>query len=177
MNDQEYRKLLLSAAFHAMTCDGELHEDEMDSIRRLSEKSKIFGEIELDEEFSKLSIELKESTRRAFRKFFEELQNSDLEISSQLQVVEVVIRVIYSDGRIDENEIMYLKKIVSILGVLPELLQQRFGSIGNLLGMKDAGSYESSPTVMPDFEPPEIGDLDEINFTPLSDPDFGSDSK
>ena len=48
-------------------------------------------------------------------------------------MIEVVIRVVYADGKIDENEVMYLKKMISTLGILPELLEQRFGSIKKLL--------------------------------------------
>ena len=168
MNDTDYRKLLLSAAFHAMTCDGELHQDELDSIQILSEKSKIFGDLELSTELNQLSNELRESTRASFKRFFTELQSANLELSAQMQVVEVVIRVVYADGRIDENEIMYMNKIISILGILPELLEQRFGSIRELLGLSEQQTY-SSATKETDFQPPQITDLGKITFTELND--------
>lgn len=163
MIDLDYRKLLLSAAFHAMTCDGELHQDELDSIRSLSEKSKIFAELDLNSELKRLSEELQQSTRESFRKFFSEVQSANLELSDQMQVVEVVIRIVYADGRIDENEIMYLNKIISSLGILPELLEQRFGSIKKLLGLSEQQSY-STAMELEEFEAPQIEDFEHITF-------------
>ena len=137
MNDPDYRKLLLSAAFHAMTCDGELHQDELDSIRSLSEKSKIFGDLDINSELETLSQELQKSTRNSFRNFFSLIHSSNLDLSAQLQVMEVVIRVVYADGKIDENEVMYLKKMISTILGFFELLEQRFGSIRKLLGLSE----------------------------------------
>jgi uncharacterized tellurite resistance protein B-like protein len=174
MIDLDYRKLLLSAAFHAMTCDGELHQDELDSIRTLSEKSKIFAELDLNSELKRLSEELQQSTRESFRKFFSEVQSANLELSDQIQVVEVVIRVVYADGRIDENEIMYLNKIISILGILPELLEQRFGSIRNLLGLSEQQSYNTSAEVK-EFEAPLIEDFEHITFKELKSDESDSE--
>ena len=163
MIDSDYRKLLLSAAFHAMTCDGELHQDELDSIRSLSEKSKIFADLDLNTEWTRLSVELLQGTRESFRKFFSELQSANLELSDQMQVVEVVIRVVYADSRIDENEILYLNKIISILGILPEMLEQRFGSIKKLLGLSEQQSY-SKATELKEFEAPQIEDFEHVTF-------------
>jgi len=163
MTDPDYRKLLLSAAFHAMTCDGELHQDELDSIRSLSEKSKIFGDLDINSELETLSQELQRSTRDSFRNFFSLIHSSNLDLSAQLQVMEVVIRVVYADGKIDENEVMYLKKMISTLGILPELLEQRFGSIRKLLGLSEQKNYSSDSKEL-EFEIPEIEDLDKFTF-------------
>ena len=163
MTDPDYRKLLLSAAFHAMTCDGELHQDELDSIRSLSEKSKIFGDLDINSELKILSQELQRSTRDSFKNFFSVIHSSNLDLSAQLQVMEVVIRVVYADGKIDENEIMYLKKMISTLGVVPELLEQRFGSIRKLLGLSEQKNY-SLDTREIEFEVPKIEDLEKFTF-------------
>lgn len=146
-----------------MTCDGELHQDELDSIRALSEKSKIFADLDLNTEWTRLSVELLQGTRESFRKFFSELQSANLELSDQMQVVEVVIRVVYADGRIDENEILYLNKIISILGILPEMLEQRFRSIKKLLGLSELQSY-STAMELEEFEAPQIEDFEHITF-------------
>lgn len=146
-----------------MTCDGELHQDELDSIRSLSEKSKIFADLDLNTEWTRLSVELLQGTRESFRKFFSELQSANLELSNQMQLVEVVIRVVYADGRIDENEILYLNKIISILGILPEMLEQRFSSIKKLLGLSELQSY-STAMELEEFEAPQIEDFEHITF-------------
>jgi len=174
MIDSDYRKLLLSAAFHAMTCDGELHQDELDSIRSLSEKSKIFADLDLNTELKRLSDGLQQSTRESFRHFFSEVKSASLELSEQMQVIEVVIRVVYADGRIDENEIMYLKKIISILGIFPELLEERFGSIRNLLGLSEQQPY-STATKVTEFKAPLIEDFEQINFKEFKEDESASE--
>jgi uncharacterized tellurite resistance protein B-like protein len=163
MIDLDYRKLLLSAAFHAMTCDGEVDQDELDSIQSLSQRSKIFGKLDVNFELKELSKALQQSTRDSFRNFFSEVQSANLEFSEQMQVVEVVIRVVYADGKIDENEIMYLKKIISILGILPELLEQRFGSIRKLLGLAEERTFSASSQKI-EFSVPEVQNLESINI-------------
>ena len=174
MIDSEYRKLLLSAGFHAMTCDGELHQDEIDSIRALAEKSKIFADLDLNTELNRLSDELQESTRKSFRKFFSEVQSANLEFSEQMQVMEIVIRVVYADGRIDENEIMYLNKIISILGILPDMLEQRFGSIRSLLGLSEQKTYSKSME-LEEFEAPQIEDFEHVSFKEFKGDDPGAE--
>ena len=124
MNTSEFRRLLLSSAFHAMACDGEVHEKEVREIHELSKGSSYFAELDLDLELKRLSDDLKESTRNSFRNYFGELRDSHLETLEQFQLVEVVLRVVYADKRIDENERLFMRKIISTMGVLPEMLRR-----------------------------------------------------
>ena len=137
METNNFKKLLPRSAFHCMACDGEIHEKELEVIYRLSKESKYFLELEIKKEIDSLTKELKESTRGSFLKYFDNLRSNKLDTLEQFQVIEVVLRIIYADKKIDDNEVLFLKKVISSLGILPEMLQQRFGSINTLLDLND----------------------------------------
>ena len=177
METNNFKKLLLRSAFHCMTCDGEIHEKELEVIYSLSNESKYFLELEIKKEIDSLTQELKESTRGSFLKYFDNLRSYNLDTLEQFQVIEVVLRIIYADKKIDDNEVLFLKKIISSLGILPEMLQQRFGSINTLLDLNDYESMhvQENPSIK-DFDAPAFADLKGAEILPIQKEE-GSEEK
>jgi len=159
MEQLDLRKLLLSSAFHAMACDGEIHQEELKVIHELSNNSSFFLDLDLDRELVQLADELKQSTRGSFRSYFQGLRNEKLELIEQFLVVEVVLRIIYADQRIDDNEILFLRSVTRNLGLHPELLKERFGAINSLLGTETREEFKKLEPQTPSFVMPNVEEL------------------
>ncbi|MFT6834191.1 MAG: hypothetical protein ACJA0H_000218 [Francisellaceae bacterium] len=50
----------------------------------------------------------------------------------ELQVLELILRIIYADGRVDRNELEFLKIVKSHLNVSNEMFFKRFGDVDGL---------------------------------------------
>ena len=161
MKKEEFRELLLDSAFFVMACDGEIHDEEMRVIRDLSERTSYFEGVEFDARIENLTAELKSNSRRACQTYFARLREGDLDSVQQLLVVEVVLRVIYADQRLDDNEVLFLKTAVKALGLHPEHLKQRFGSIEGFLEEEQLQVSKHAGAAQPSFEIPEFANLGE----------------
>lgn len=171
MEQEDLRKLLFSSAFHAMACDGEIHEDELIKIKELGKRTPYFKGISIDKAINEMAAELDKGARKSFRAYFDSIRDNDLDQVQQLLVIEVVLQMIYADTIIDENEIQFLRIIVKILRAQPEVIKERFGAIDFLFDneLPDIASHKE---LIQTFEVPDFKDLEaeETEVEPLEIP-------
>jgi hypothetical protein len=61
--------------------------------------------------------------------YFKELESADLSTVQELLLLEVILRIIHADDRIDENEILFMQLVRSQFKVYDDVITQRFGSV------------------------------------------------
>ena len=69
------------------------------------------------------------------------LQNSSLNPVQQLLVLEVVLRIVYSDTIIQPNEIEFIKAVRSSLTIEDQLIKERFGEIDFLFKTENGSDF------------------------------------
>jgi len=111
MKNTEFRKMLFKAAFCAMACDGEVVDSEIAEIKELLDNSPYFDGLDRDTELKAAATEIKEIGIKTIENFLLQLQNADLSERQELQLLEVLIRIIQSDGNIDNNELVFMENI------------------------------------------------------------------
>jgi uncharacterized tellurite resistance protein B-like protein len=166
--EQEYlQKLLLSSAFHVMACDGEIHSEELGVIQRLGDNSSFFKGLDLSREIGELAQELEQDPRDSFHSYFQKLREQEMELVEQFLVIEVILRTLYADQRIDENEINFLQIVIRNLGLLPEILTERFGAINTLLGVESSEGFRIPEAQLESFQIPSVDELKELKIFPI----------
>jgi hypothetical protein len=55
----------------------------------------------------------------------------------EMLILEIVLRLVYADTKIDEKEIKFIEDVRSCLGLDDEMIIQRFGEIDFLISPKD----------------------------------------
>lgn len=90
-----------------------------------------------------------------------------MELVEQFLVIEVILRTLYADQRIDENEINFLQIVIRNLGLLPEILTERFGAINTLLGVESSEGFRIPEAQLESFQIPSVDELKELKIFPI----------
>ena len=167
MDQEHLHKLLVSTAFHVMACDGEIHPEELAVINQLGDNSSFFKGLDLSRELGELVHELEQNSQDSFRSYFQKLREREMELVEQFLVIEVILRTLYADQRIDENEINFLRIVIRNLGLLPEMLKERFGAINTLLGTEISEEFQMTKSQAMSFKMPNAGELKELRILPV----------
>jgi uncharacterized tellurite resistance protein B-like protein len=109
MDKLEFKKLLFKTAFCCMACDGRIDSSEIDEMKKMDENSFYFGDVDLSSELENLINELKTKKRGLLDELFQELRETKLNPIQELLLLEVTMRIMHADEKIDENEIRFLK--------------------------------------------------------------------
>lgn len=126
MQSEEYNNLLLKGSVLVMACDGEIHETEVEELTALGEKSIFFDGLDVDQKVSELASQIRNQGKLVSEAYFKELQSASLSETKKFNLVEVLLRIIASDGVIDENEVAFLKEVCHCLMIKNEDLIVRF---------------------------------------------------
>ena len=140
MDKTEFKLMLLRTSFGVMACDGQIHPLEIEELKEISEHTPFLKGIDLESELNTITAEFNERKRMFFSDNFKQLAEAELDESEKLIVIDIVLRMISADHRIDENEARYLRAIKKRLNIPDELIQQRFGEVKEL-GIESPQQY------------------------------------
>jgi len=143
-----------------MACDGEIHDLEIREIKQIAEATPYFGDLDVEEELKALTATLKDKGRAFFSEYFQVLEKEDIDDIQKLLLFGVVLRVIYADEKLDENEVRFLRALKKRLHLSEDLILDRFGEV-KALGLQKNQTYESlsSSELADAFEIQEMPEL------------------
>lgn len=126
METQDFEKLLIKSAFSCMVCDGEIDNNEVDLIKTLFKSSSYNLAKNIDEIINQYISDINSQGNDFLRIFLKELRISDLTEEQELDIIDVTLKVIYSDLIVKYSEIKFFKIIRSNLNVSNEKILERF---------------------------------------------------
>lgn len=122
---ENFNKTLLKTAFSCMACDGNIDIREIELIKELHSKNKIFGDIDINKELDALVIEINKNSDFFLKNFFNQLKESNLTENDELKLIEIAIETIKADDKIEYNEIKFFKIIRSKLTISNDLILEK----------------------------------------------------
>ena len=143
MEQSEFKKLLFKTAFCCMACDGHIDEKEIEEMNYIDKKTSYFEDTDFSSELSEMISELKSKGKQFINDLFNTLTNVDLDLVQELLLLEVTIRIIHSDQKVDENEVRFLKYLRSKLKIYNEIIMDRFGPVDLLFDKEYTGFFET----------------------------------
>lgn len=126
MKTESFQNLLLKSAVCVMGCDGDISELEINEIKSMIEEEIYFLGYDSDLPFTTYLKDIQERGLSAIEDYFTELDNHDLNADQELLLVEVLIRTIESDKKIEENEMKFLHMVKSRLGIEEKTIISKF---------------------------------------------------
>ena len=117
MEQINFNKLLLKTAFSCMACDGDIDKRELVLIKKIHQDTKIFGEIDINQELENLLLEINRDGHKFLKRYFNELTSTELSEQDELKLIEVAINTINSDDKVEYSEIKFFKVIRSKLKI------------------------------------------------------------
>jgi len=122
----ETTELYLKTLFCCMACDGEIANAEIEMVKHLSSEYDIFSNIEIESYLNKWITAINENGTAFLRSYLNELSNADLSLSEQLFIVDLAIKTIEADERIEYSEIKFFKKIRNRLSITDEEILRKY---------------------------------------------------
>ena len=166
----DFQRLLFRTAFCLMACDGHIDEREVKEIKAMNKSASYFQGIDLTDELETLIANLKEKGKQFVDELCVNLDKLNISYIQELLILEVALRIIYADTRVDENEIKFLRFIRSKLNVHDEIIRDRFGVVEYLFDKdysQDIIQKETFSDLLSTINMPELTQLSEIDFSDI----------
>ena len=150
MKTQDFQTFLFKSAVSIMACDGNISETEITEIKNMAANEIYFLDYNIDEPLQSNLANIKANGRNAINQYLNELANVNLNERQELLLIEVLIRMIEADKKIEENEIKFLQMVKAKLKVSEEILIIKFPS--QIEYLVDANNFGTSTTFDSDIQ-------------------------
>ena len=101
----------LKTVFSCIACDGEIAPEEVDMVRKLSQENEDLKGIDAESLLNKWINEINAQGGAFLRQYLSEVSEQELNKDQQLEVIDLAIKAIESDNRIEYSEVKFFKKI------------------------------------------------------------------
>jgi len=163
----EFQRVLFQTAFCVMACDGHIDNREVAEIRAMNAGSAYFTGIDLTVELDGLLARLRTDGTRVVEDLFKTIENLDMSTVQELLLIEITLRIMNADERIDENEVRFLRRLRSGLALHNQTIKDRFGAVDFLSedDYSDGSIIDASlaAEVTPGFDLPKIDELVKVD--------------
>ena len=146
MNNTEFKSFLFKSAVMAMACDGDIAEAEISEIRNIVANEIYFMGYDFEEPLKLNTENIKLNGKNAINQYLQEIVTSDLNDHQEILLIEVLLRMILADGKVDESELKFLQMAKSKLKTDEQTLIMKFPhQIDYLMDFNNYGSHDEFP--------------------------------
>jgi len=167
MEPIEFKRILFKTAFCVMACDGHIDDREINEMKEIDKNTTYFKDVDLSDELDFLVTQVKTEGKKIVKSLLNTLRVTKLSMVQELLILEVALRMINADNKVEENEIKFLNLLRCKLDVENEIIRDRFGHIPYLTNM-NYDNIESEEKDHNDFTQsinlPEIGKIESIEL-------------
>lgn len=115
-------ELYLKTIFCCIACDGNIATEEVDMVRNLCAKDRIFHNLDSEEYLNSWITEINEQGGVFLQTYLKEINSVELNKQEQLLLVSLAIKAIEADNNIEYAEVKFFKKIRSKLNISDEAI-------------------------------------------------------
>ena len=115
-------ELYLKTIFCCIACDGNIATEEVDMVRDLCAKDRIFHNLDSEEYLNAWTTEINEQGGVFLQTYLKEINSVELNEQEQLLLVSLAIKAIEADNSIEYAEVKFFKKIRSKLTISDEAI-------------------------------------------------------
>ena len=115
-------ELYLKTIFCCIACDGNIATEEVDMVRDLCAKDRIFNNMDTEEYLNAWITEINEQGGVFLQTYLKEINSVELNEQEQLLLVSLAIKAIEADNSIEYAEVKFFKKIRSKLTISDEAI-------------------------------------------------------
>ncbi len=127
-------EIYLKTAFACMACDGEIANEEVALIKRITaDEPKLFEALDVESTLNGYISEINEKGKAFLFEYLREVANAELSESEQLQILTIAIKMIEADEKIEYPEIAFFKKIRFKLDISDDAILKKFPDKQNFL--------------------------------------------
>ena len=133
MDKTKFKRLLFDIACSAVSCDGHIDDREIRELQYINKSTTYFEDIDMSKKLSRFVDNFKSNPVETIGDIIDKLNEVFLNPIEEMLVLEIVLRLVYADTKIDEREKEYIQSVRACLSLDDELITQRFGVIDFLI--------------------------------------------
>lgn len=133
MDKTKFKRLLFDIACSAVACDGHIDDREIRELKYIDKSTTYFEDIDMSKKLNRFVDNFKNDPIDTINNIIEKLKETFLNPVEEMLVLEIVLRLVYADTKIDERETEFIQSIRGCLSLDDEMITQRFGVIDFLI--------------------------------------------
>ncbi len=126
MENISFDRVLFKTAFAVMACDGEIHRNEISLFKNIAKTNPYFLNLDFENELKSVVDDIKSQGINYIENYLKVLQKFEIKEKQKLLLVEVILKIIEADKKIDDNELKFLNTVTSILNLNEQFLIMKF---------------------------------------------------
>lgn len=117
MNTQE---LYLKTIFCCMACDGDIAKEEISLVKEVTSLQDDFRNMDVETMINEYVTLINADGTMFLKKYLKELEQQKLSYEEQIRIVDLAMKTILADNRVEYSEVKFFKKIRSRLSLTDE---------------------------------------------------------
>lgn len=143
MKNTDFKDFLFKSAVMAMACDGDISDEEVNEIKTIVANELYFMGYDFEEPLKNNIENIKANGKGAINQYLQEIVSNDLNEHQEILLIEVILRMIQADDKVEESEIKFLQMAKSKLKTDEETLIVKFpNQIDYLMDFNNYGLHE-----------------------------------
>lgn len=115
MNKEEFALIMLKVAIGSIFSDGEVADEEINSLRRFEKTDFYLKEYDLEEQIEYYQNKFNARGYLMIRNILNEVATADLDETQKLILIDLAIEIIRADKLVTKDEIDFVKQLISNL--------------------------------------------------------------
>lgn len=127
--DNSFENILFLTSFCCMACDGDIATEELEQLNNFSKKELLFKSLNISDEFNKCLTILKDIGDDFIKSYFQAIETVNLTEKEKLSIIDVAVKTILADNKVEYSEIKFFKSLVSSLNVEKQIILENVSNI------------------------------------------------
>ena len=130
--NKNFDELLLKTAFCCMASDGEIAQEEIDTIQKLCQREEILKRMDFQNEIKRFVEEINKQGMQFIKNYLDELEKTLLTEQENINLLNIVFEVIFADGKVEYSEVKFFRNIRIRLSISDEAIEKNFANTPDL---------------------------------------------
>lgn len=130
--NKNFDELLLKTAFCCMASDGEIAQEEIDTIQKLCQREEMLKKMDFQNEIKRFVEEINKQGMQFIKNYLDELEKTSLTESENINLLNIVFEVIFADGKVEYSEVKFFRNIRVRLSISDEVIEKNFANTPDL---------------------------------------------
>jgi len=126
MKNTDFKSFLFKTAVMAMACDGHIADEEINEIKNIVANEIYFMGYDFEEPLKSNIQNIKVNGKNAINQYLQEIASNNLNEHQEILLIEVILRMVHADNKVEENELKFLQMVKSKLKTDEETLIVKF---------------------------------------------------
>lgn len=105
------QELKLKTIFCCMSCDGDIADEEIAMVKKMTKETTIFNGMDTESLLNNYISEINKEGQVFLKKYLKDLASTGINDDEQLEIVDLAIKTIEADNKIEYSEVKFFKKI------------------------------------------------------------------